>query len=135
MPPPGGYEAIAKLLLSTGKVNPDSKAIGNYNAWRTPLWYATENGHGAIVKFLLNTGKVDPDSKATDEYDVLPCTLLIYNGLRDSTAIYIVYRVVYLTCFFMMLFTFQRVNRVHTGFVYEFVIMYKTGIQVLDQGN
>ncbi|KAM0542086.1 hypothetical protein ACHAO7_010151 [Fusarium culmorum] len=43
-----GHEAIVKLLLGTGKVDPDAK-----NAYRqTPLSQAAMNGHEATVKLL-----------------------------------------------------------------------------------
>ncbi|KAL2808196.1 hypothetical protein BJX63DRAFT_42789 [Aspergillus granulosus] len=55
-----GLEGVVKLLLETGKVDPDSKDSNS----RTPLSLAAENGHeAAVVKLLLETGKVDPDSK------------------------------------------------------------------------
>ncbi|WAO95272.1 Hypothetical protein NCS54_01288500 [Fusarium falciforme] len=55
-----GREAMVRLLLSTGKVDPDAKD-GFYG--RTPLSFAAENGHEAIVKLLLGTGKVDLGAK------------------------------------------------------------------------
>jgi hypothetical protein len=59
-----GHEAVVKQLLSTGKVDADSK--DNYYG-QTPLWWAAESGHEAVVKLLLSTGKVDADSK--DNYN------------------------------------------------------------------
>ncbi|RYP19648.1 hypothetical protein DL765_003241 [Monosporascus sp. GIB2] len=54
-----GYEAIAKLLLDTGKVDPDVKAKDG----GTPLLLAAVKGHETIAKLLLDTGKIDPDIK------------------------------------------------------------------------
>ncbi|KAF2681845.1 hypothetical protein K458DRAFT_237333, partial [Lentithecium fluviatile CBS 122367] len=56
----GRYEAVAKLLLATGKVDVGSKDV--YGR-QTPLSWAAERGHEAVVKLLLATGKVDVDSK------------------------------------------------------------------------
>ncbi|KAM0130917.1 hypothetical protein ACHAP3_007144 [Botrytis cinerea] len=50
-----GYEKVVKLLLDTGKVNPDWKDCDN----RTPLYWAANNGHEKVVKLLLDTGKVN----------------------------------------------------------------------------
>jgi ankyrin repeat protein len=55
-----GYEAIVKLLLSSGKVDIDSRS----NSGRTPLSYAAERGHDAVVKLLLGSGEVDIESKS-----------------------------------------------------------------------
>ncbi len=52
-----GQEAVVKLLLATGKVDPDAKDSDG----RTPLWTAASKGQEAVVKLLLATGKVDPD--------------------------------------------------------------------------
>ena len=57
-----GHEAVAKLLLDSGKVHADSKD----SSGRTPLWRAAENGHEAVVKLLLDSSKVHADSKASD---------------------------------------------------------------------
>jgi hypothetical protein len=54
----GGYEAVIKLLLETGKVDVDSKDKGG----RAPLAWAARNGHEAAVKLLLGKG-VDMESK------------------------------------------------------------------------
>ncbi|RYP04816.1 hypothetical protein DL765_010045 [Monosporascus sp. GIB2] len=55
-----GHEAVAKLLLDTGKVDPDVKEL------QTALWLAGVNVHDAVVKLLLDTGKVDPGVKSAD---------------------------------------------------------------------
>ena len=55
----GGHEAVAGLLLGTGKVDVDLK--NRYD--RTPLWRAAKGGHEAVVKLLLETGKVNVDPK------------------------------------------------------------------------
>ena len=54
-----GHEAVAKLLLETGKVDVDSKDSDG----RTPLWWAAHGGHEAVARLLLETGEVDVDSK------------------------------------------------------------------------
>jgi hypothetical protein len=64
-----GQEAIAKLLLDTGKIDVDPKDDNG----QTPLSLAAENGQEAIVKLLLDTGKVDVDSK--DKYGRTPLWL------------------------------------------------------------
>jgi ankyrin repeat protein len=85
-----GYEAVVKLLLNAGTVNPDIRASGAYDEpyrertplslaagnghetyykhkGRTPLSFAAENGHLSIVELLLATGEVEPDSKCTGD--------------------------------------------------------------------
>ena len=58
-----GHEAVAKLLLETGKVDVELKH--EYDG-RTPLSWAAERGHEAMAKLLLETGKVDVKSKDKD---------------------------------------------------------------------
>ncbi|KAF1995099.1 ankyrin, partial [Amniculicola lignicola CBS 123094] len=53
--PWSGHDVVVKLLLDTGKVDPDLK---DKYGW-TPLSRAAWNGHKAVVKLLLDTGKVD----------------------------------------------------------------------------
>lgn len=53
-----GHEAVVKLLLETGKVDPDSG--GRCNA--TPLNTAAAKGHEGVVKLLLGTEQVDLNS-------------------------------------------------------------------------
>ncbi|KAJ4244821.1 hypothetical protein NW762_014400 [Fusarium torreyae] len=55
-----GHETVAKLLLSTGKVDPDAEDENK----RTPLMVAAENGHEKIVKLLISTGKVNLNATA-----------------------------------------------------------------------
>ncbi|KAF3207863.1 hypothetical protein TWF679_008195 [Orbilia oligospora] len=55
----GGYADVVKLLLETGRVDPDPVRP---RAGRTPLSYAAAGGHLAVVELLLGTGRVDPDS-------------------------------------------------------------------------
>jgi len=45
-----GHEAVAKLLLNTGKVDANSEDENG----RNPISWASENGHEAIVKLLLD---------------------------------------------------------------------------------
>jgi ankyrin repeat protein len=69
-----GHESVVKLLLSTGKIEVDSKDhIG-----RTPLSWAARNGHEGIFKLLLSTGKVDVDSK--DQIERTPLSWAARNG-------------------------------------------------------
>jgi ankyrin repeat protein len=95
-----GHEAVVKLLLDNGGVDPDSKdyygqtplaraaANGHEGAVKllldkegvdpnskdedsqTPLWRAAEGGHEEVVKLLLDKEGVDPDPK--DDYDQTP---------------------------------------------------------------
>ena len=54
-----GHEGVVKLLLETGKVDPDSRdEVG-----QTPLSWAARRGHEGVVKLLLETGRVDLDSR------------------------------------------------------------------------
>ncbi|KAK5108065.1 hypothetical protein LTR62_008839 [Meristemomyces frigidus] len=64
-----GHEAIVKILLETGKVNPDSKD----KTGRTPLLCAVLRRNKAIVEMLLKTGKVDLGAKDEYERDALEC--------------------------------------------------------------
>src|SRR5262249_48844431 len=57
-----GQDAVVKLLLANGRVDPDSKDSDG----RTPLSLAAQSGHDAVVKLLLANGRVDPDSKDSD---------------------------------------------------------------------
>ena len=70
-----GHEAVVRLLLETGKVDPDSK---DYTG-KTPLSWAARGGHEAIVRLLLETGKADPDSKDT-EYSKTPLSWAAQRG-------------------------------------------------------
>jgi ankyrin repeat protein len=54
-----GEEAVAKLLLGTGKVDAGSKDKDG----RTALSWGAANGQEAVVKLRLDTSKVDADSK------------------------------------------------------------------------
>ncbi|RYO92854.1 hypothetical protein DL763_004579 [Monosporascus cannonballus] len=69
-----GHEAVAKLLLDTGKVDPDVKD----NHGQTPLLSATEREYEAVVKLLLDTGKVHPDVKDKDGWT--PLSLAVRKG-------------------------------------------------------
>ena len=62
-----GHEAVVRLLLATGKVDPDSKN----SAGKTLLSQAAADGHEAVARLLLATGKVDPDSKDSARYTPL----------------------------------------------------------------
>lgn len=53
-----GYEAVARLLLDTGKVDPNAQDVRN----PTPLSIAAKNGHDAIVKLFIDNEKVDVNS-------------------------------------------------------------------------
>ncbi|KAH7112638.1 hypothetical protein EDB81DRAFT_623947, partial [Dactylonectria macrodidyma] len=50
-----GHDAVAKLLLVSGRVDVDSRSN---DGW-TPLSWAAENSHDAVIKLLLGSGKVD----------------------------------------------------------------------------
>ncbi|KAI8713607.1 hypothetical protein NCS52_01305600 [Fusarium sp. LHS14.1] len=69
-----GREAMVKLLLGMGKIDPDGKDAYE----RTPLSLAAENGHEAVFKLLLDTGKVDPDSMGA--YKRTPLSFASGNG-------------------------------------------------------
>ncbi|KAK6351852.1 hypothetical protein TWF718_004997 [Orbilia javanica] len=57
-----GHVDVVKLLLETGRVDPDSV---DFSRGLTPLSYAVLGGHDAVVELLLATGRVDPDTRAT----------------------------------------------------------------------
>jgi hypothetical protein len=54
-----GHKKVVKLLLATGRVDPEPK--DSYG--RTPLWWAAANGHEGVGKLLLGTGRVEPEPK------------------------------------------------------------------------
>ncbi|GAQ42707.1 hypothetical protein AtubIFM57143_001972 [Aspergillus tubingensis] len=54
-----GHLNIIKMLLATGKVDPD---FVDY-AGLTPIVYAADAQHEDVVSFLLNTGRVNPNRK------------------------------------------------------------------------
>jgi hypothetical protein len=54
-----GYPEVLKLLIETGKANPDFKD----GYLKTPLFWACQHGHDACVELLLQTGNVDINMK------------------------------------------------------------------------
>lgn len=70
-----GNEAIAGLLLETGKVDVDAK---HRHSKQTPLSRAAESGYEAVVKLLLETGKVNIDEK--DAYGDTPLLRAVTGG-------------------------------------------------------
>lgn len=62
-----GHLNIIKMLLATGKVDPDAVDY----AGLTPIVYAADAQHEDVVTFLLNTGRVDPNRKNTRGMTVL----------------------------------------------------------------
>lgn len=71
-----GHSSVVKLLLKTGKVNPESRE--NTMMW-TPLFYAAYNGHVSVANLLLESG-ADPDPRDESERTPLAATVL-----RDQT--------------------------------------------------
>ncbi|KAJ5932852.1 hypothetical protein N7516_007341 [Penicillium verrucosum] len=69
-----GDQSVVKMLLDTGKVDPDSKDKDG----RSPLSWAAQNGDGTVVKMILAMGKMDPDSK--DEDGRSPISRAAQNG-------------------------------------------------------
>lgn len=53
-----GHVEIVRLLLSTGRVNPDLPDCIN----RTPLSWAAEQGHHLVAELLLGSGHIDVNS-------------------------------------------------------------------------
>ncbi|KAF5563133.1 ACB 4-hydroxyacetophenone monooxygenase [Fusarium phyllophilum] len=73
-----GHVAVVRLLLGTGKVDPDARDFDG----QSPLWRAAKNGHTTIVKLLLDTCNVDPDA-GHDEFvndNRTPLSLAAENG-------------------------------------------------------
>ncbi|RYO92493.1 hypothetical protein DL762_001639 [Monosporascus cannonballus] len=54
-----GHEAVIKLLLDIGNVNPN---VRDQYGW-TPLELAAISGHETVVKLLLNSGKIELKGK------------------------------------------------------------------------
>ncbi|KAM3152736.1 hypothetical protein ABEW05_006874 [Botrytis cinerea] len=84
-----GLETVIQLLISSGKIEVDSRDLSYINFWyshnfntvgpgRTPLSYAAKGGHEKIVDLLLNTGKVEVDSR--DRSNCTPLSHAARNG-------------------------------------------------------
>ncbi|KAI0196461.1 hypothetical protein F4808DRAFT_305556 [Astrocystis sublimbata] len=71
-----GHEAVVRLLLANGRVDPDSK---DTKYGQTPLSWAAESGYEAVVRLLLANGRVDPDSKDT-KYGQTPLSWAAESG-------------------------------------------------------
>ncbi|KAK2470355.1 hypothetical protein H9L39_17972 [Fusarium oxysporum f. sp. albedinis] len=71
-----GNEAIVKLLLDTGKVDPDCKDRDE----RAPLSYAAEKGHEEVVSVLI--GK-NSNVNVTEKGDATPLARAIDNGSNN----------------------------------------------------
>ena len=59
-----GCEAVARLLLDIGQVDPNAPD----DRGETPLSKAAYNGYEGIVKLLLNNEKVNPDARADSNH-------------------------------------------------------------------
>lgn len=73
-----GCEIVAKLLLDTGKVDPNAQ-----DDWEeTPLSKAARKrkGHEAIVKLLLSTDKINPDARGDGDLTLTPLAGAAKNG-------------------------------------------------------
>jgi len=57
-----GHDAVVKLLLDIGKVDPHAKDRDG----RMALHWAAWKGHDAVVHVLLESGKVDADADNED---------------------------------------------------------------------
>lgn len=68
------HEAVAELLLATGKVDLDSKDV----CGQTPLSWAAKGGSESVAKLLLATGQVDINSR--DNPDWTPLSWAASNG-------------------------------------------------------
>jgi len=87
-----GQETVARLLLDTGKVDPNSRGVLQY----TPLHRAAQKGDEAIVALLLGTSGVNPDTASfygsTPLHEAITCvheaiiTLLLRSGRVDPNA-------------------------------------------------
>jgi hypothetical protein len=73
-----GHVVVVKLLLSTGKVNVNSKD----SEGRRALSWPAQNGHTAVVKLLLNTSKIEVNSE-----DLHGRTLLSYAAAGGHLAV------------------------------------------------
>lgn len=62
-----GREVVAKLLLETGRVDPDLQGRDGY----TPLSLAACKGQQTMVKLLLDTGRVNVTSRGYRDYTPL----------------------------------------------------------------
>ena len=54
-----GHRAVVQILLTTGKVDPNSKATYSYGRQQTLLSFAAWNGHEEVVDMLLAIPDVD----------------------------------------------------------------------------
>ncbi|PYH31834.1 WD-repeat protein [Aspergillus neoniger CBS 115656] len=74
-----GHLNITKMLLATGKVDPDAVDY----AGLTPIVYAADAQHDDVVTFLLNTGRVDPNRKGIRGMTVLSRAAHRGHGIKD----------------------------------------------------
>ncbi|KAK2766808.1 hypothetical protein FQN54_006122 [Arachnomyces sp. PD_36] len=63
-----GHAEVVELLLSTGKVDPNTKGKDE-EILATPLWWAAYHGHERVVRLLLGLDVVDLSSVAYDVDD------------------------------------------------------------------
>jgi ankyrin repeat protein len=77
-----GHEAIAKLLLETGKVDVDSKSE---DGW-TPLSWAAESGYEAIAKLLQSSCQRNSPQTSTPPNHLLFHLLhILLSGLLEHS--------------------------------------------------
>ncbi|KIW30853.1 uncharacterized protein PV07_02546 [Cladophialophora immunda] len=74
----GGHEDVLRLLLVTGRVEPDMKQ-GRLS--QTPLSRAAGKGHKEVVQWLLTISEVDPDS--ADKYKRTPLSWAAEGGHQE----------------------------------------------------
>lgn len=58
-----GCEAVARLLLDTGKADPNAQDEHD----ETPLLRAAKKGHESIVKLLLSIGEINPNARGKED--------------------------------------------------------------------
>lgn len=77
-----GNLAIVKLLLDSGRVNPNGAPCNGKH--EIPLSEALRNGHADVAELLLRTNGIDPDPRGWSQPPPLHLAIVADNGMPDE---------------------------------------------------